>query len=106
MLSYRDVSAWDDMIRLSDRFHYALKSNVLVRQQRGLALNRRNHPGDRDKAEQILKSIEKEKGPDPETLASLAAFTKTNTKSRNMPARPGPSLTSIAQSKPTRGLSI
>jgi hypothetical protein len=25
MLSYRDISAWDDMIRLSDGFHDALK---------------------------------------------------------------------------------
>src|SRR5262249_41895575 len=32
MLSYRDVSAWDDMIRLSDGFPDALKSNLIVRQ--------------------------------------------------------------------------
>jgi hypothetical protein len=76
MLSYRDVSAWGDMIRLSDSFHDALKSNVLVRQQRGLAFNRRKQPGDRDKAEQILKTIEKEKGPDPETLGILGRVYK------------------------------
>jgi tetratricopeptide (TPR) repeat protein len=76
MLSYRDVGAWDDMIRLSEGFHEALKSNVLVRQQRGLAFNRRNQPGDRDRAEQILKTIEKEKGPDPETLGILGRVYK------------------------------
>jgi hypothetical protein len=76
MLSYRDVSAWDEMIRLSNGFHDALKSNVLVRQQRGLAFNRRNQPGDRDEAERILKTIEKEKGTDPETLGILGRVYK------------------------------
>jgi hypothetical protein len=47
-----------------------------VRQQRGFAFNRRNRPGDRDKAEQILKTIEKEKGPDPETLGLLGRVYK------------------------------
>jgi len=34
MLSFRDVSAWDDMVTLSDEFPDYLKSNTMVRQQR------------------------------------------------------------------------
>jgi MAP3K TRAFs-binding domain len=76
MLSYRDVSAWDDMIRLSSEFPDYLKSNVLVRQQRALALNRRNQVGDRDQSERILRDVLEEKGPDPETLGILGRVYK------------------------------
>jgi hypothetical protein len=77
MLSYRDVSGWGEMIRLSDAFPDYLKSNVLVRQQRALALNRRNEPGDREQAKQILNTIVKERGPDPETLGILGRVHKS-----------------------------
>jgi hypothetical protein len=76
MLSYRDVSAWDDMVKLSDAFPDRLKSNVLVRQQRALALNRRNGPGDRDEALQILQKLLDEKGADPETMGILGRVHK------------------------------
>jgi len=76
MLSFRDVSAWDQMVRLSDEFPDHLKSNVMVRQQRALALNRRNQPGDREQAQQILESLVKEKGVDPETLGILGRVHK------------------------------
>jgi len=76
MLSYREVSAWDEMIRLSDSVPDYLKSKVIVRQQRALALNRRNQPGDRDEAELLLNGIITEKGPDPETLGTLGRVKK------------------------------
>ncbi len=76
MLSFRDVSAWDDMVRLTDEFPDGLKANVMVRQQRALALNRRNQPGDRDQAQQILEKLVKEKGADPETLGILGRVHK------------------------------
>jgi hypothetical protein len=76
MLSYRDVSAWTDMVRLSDAFPDYLKANLIVRQQRALALNRRNNAGDREQAERILKQIVTEKGPDPETLGILGRVYK------------------------------
>ncbi len=76
MLSFRDVSAWDDMVNLSDEFPDYLKSNAMVRQQRALALNRRNGPGDRDEAQQILDNLIKEKGTDPETLGILGRIHK------------------------------
>ena len=76
MLSLRDVSAWDDMVRLTDEFPDGLKANVIVRQQRALALNRRNQPGDRDEAVRILDILLKEKGADPETLGILGRVHK------------------------------
>jgi hypothetical protein len=76
MLSYRDVSAWDQMVKLSEEFPDHLKVNVIVRQQRALALNRRNRAGDREQAQQILDDLLKEKGADPETLGLLGRVHK------------------------------
>src|SRR5271165_5938599 len=76
MLSYRDVSAWDQMVKLSEEFPDYLKANVIVRQQRALALNRRNQLRDREQAQQILDDLLKEKGADPETLGILGRVHK------------------------------
>jgi tetratricopeptide (TPR) repeat protein len=76
MLSYRDVSAWDLMVRLCDAFPDYLKDYVVVRQQWALALNRRKLPGDRDRAISILDKLLKERGPDPETLGILGRVHK------------------------------
>jgi tetratricopeptide (TPR) repeat protein len=76
MLSFRDVSAWDDMVSVSDEFPDYLKSNTMVRQQRALALNRRNAPGDRDQALHTLDGLIREKGVDPETLGILGRVHK------------------------------
>ncbi len=76
LLSFRDVSAWNEIVSLSDEFPDYLKSNAIVRQQRALALNRRNGPGDRQQAQQILEDLIKEKGVDPETLGILGRVHK------------------------------
>jgi len=76
MLSFRDVSAWDEMVGLADEFPDHLRANVLVRQQTALALNRRNQPGDRDRARQTLEGLVQEKGADPETLGILGRVHK------------------------------
>jgi len=76
MLSYRDVSAWDAMVKLAEEFPDALKSNILVRQQRALALNRRNQPGDREQALSDITDLIAEKGPDPETHGILGRIHK------------------------------
>ncbi len=76
MLSYRDASAWGRMIALSDNFPDSLKSNIMVRQQRALALNRRNQPVDRDQALSIIEKLVKEKGGDPETFGILGRIHK------------------------------
>ncbi len=76
MLSYRDVSAWDEMVKLENEFPDHLKSNLMVRQQLALALNRRNQAGDRDRAQKILEDLVKEQGVDPETLGLLGRVHK------------------------------
>jgi tetratricopeptide (TPR) repeat protein len=76
MLSYRDVSAWDLMVRLCDAFPDYLKDYVVVRQQWALALNRRKLPGDRDRAISMLDKLLKERGPDPETVGILGRVHK------------------------------
>jgi len=76
MLSYRDVSAWDLMVRLCEAFPDYLQDYVLVRQQWALALNRRQMPGDRERAISILTKLVKEHGPDPETLGILGRVHK------------------------------
>jgi MAP3K TRAFs-binding domain len=76
LLSFRDVGAWASIVRLSDEFPDYLKTNVLVRQQRALALNRRNQQGDREEAIRILETIVKERGADPETLGILGRVHK------------------------------
>lgn len=76
LLSYRDVSAWNQMVDLVSGFSDYLKSNLIVRQQYALALNRRNDRGDREEAVRILTVILKENGPDPETLGILGRLHK------------------------------
>ena len=76
LLSFRDVSAWDEMVQLCDAFPDYLQSYIVVRQQWALALNRRNRPADRDKAIRLLSQLLKERGPDPETLGILGRIHK------------------------------
>lgn len=76
LLSYRDVSAWDDMVRLAAALPDELQRNLMVRQQWALALNRRNQPGDRDRARRMLTDIVAKQGPDPETLGILGRIYK------------------------------
>lgn len=76
MLSYRDVNAWDRIVRLRDEFPDHLQSNTIVRQQYALALNRRNGDGDRERALKIINDLLDERGADPETLGILGRIHK------------------------------
>lgn len=76
MLSFRAVGAWDEMANLCEAFPDYLQDMVLVRQQWGFALNRRNGPGDRDRAVKTLEDLIKEHGTDPETLGILGRVHK------------------------------
>lgn len=76
MLSFRSVEAWNEMTYLCETFPDYLKNNIFVRQQWAFSLNRRNKPGDRDKAVSLLTKVMKEYGPDPETLGILGRIHK------------------------------
>lgn len=71
LLAYRDMSAWEDMVRVVDTMPTATRDLVTVREQRALALNRRNGPGDRAEAIQALQAILEQYGPSPETSGIL-----------------------------------
>src|SRR3974390_3135163 len=60
LLSFRDTRRWD----------------VRGREEGELPLYRRNQPGDRDEAQQILETLVKEKGANPETLGILGRVYK------------------------------
>jgi tetratricopeptide (TPR) repeat protein len=63
-LSYRAVSAWDNMIELFNRLPAPFKRNVMVREQYAFALNRKKR---RQEAVEILEQIVSEQGPGSET---------------------------------------
>ena len=68
LFCFRDAEGFDEMVDLYNAFPDALKDYVVANQQFALALNRRNKPGDREKALGILNELLKNRGPDPETL--------------------------------------
>jgi tetratricopeptide (TPR) repeat protein len=73
LLSYRAVSAWQDMVSLVDKMSPPLKATILVREQLGLALNRLKR---RDEAERVLTSLIEQRGPSSETLGILGRVYK------------------------------
>jgi tetratricopeptide (TPR) repeat protein len=76
LLSYRDVSAWDEMVALFDQLPPDVRDAVLVRQQYALALNRRAKSGDRDKAIRVLQELVQKRGPSAETYGILGRVYK------------------------------
>jgi hypothetical protein len=68
MSSFRDAEGFEDLIALYNAFPDNLKDFVVAKQQFALALNRRNQPGDRERALRILDELLKNRGPDSETL--------------------------------------
>jgi hypothetical protein len=77
MLAYRSIEAWNDMIRLADELPDSLKRVPTVREQLALALNRRNAPGDRNRAIEIAEGLTDEYGESPETLGILGRCFKS-----------------------------
>ena len=72
-LSYRAVSAWEDMVALDGKMSPPLAQTTLVREQLGFALNRLKR---RDEAEAVLKRLIEEKGPASETFGLLGRVYK------------------------------
>jgi hypothetical protein len=82
-LSYRAVGAFDAMLALYDAMPKALRTAVLVREQRAFALNRKaakQKPGEREQfrgeAEAILNELVAEHGPNAETCGLLGRIYK------------------------------
>jgi hypothetical protein len=73
LLAYREIEAYDDMIRLANAMPTALGACVLVREQYALALNR---AGRDDEAEAVLQELLATRGPSSETYALLGRVYK------------------------------
>lgn len=76
LLSYRDVKAWEEMIRLVDSLPRTIANAITVREQLAFALNRRNAEGDRGRAVIILEEVIKNHGASPETCGILGRVYK------------------------------
>jgi tetratricopeptide (TPR) repeat protein len=72
-LSYRALSAWEQMIRLYSRLPKVLQRSVMLREQLALALNRNK---ERQEAIRILEEIVSEQGPSSETNGILGRVYK------------------------------
>lgn len=76
LLAYRDLSSWDNMVRLVEQLPPSLKEHRTIQEQYSLALNRRNAPGDRQLAIRVLKSVIDVHGQNPETCGILGRVYK------------------------------
>jgi tetratricopeptide (TPR) repeat protein len=72
-LSFRDVGAWDDMIRLTEAMSRPLSETVMVREQLAFALNRAGHS---DRAERVLLDLLRSRGASSETAGLLGRVYK------------------------------
>jgi tetratricopeptide (TPR) repeat protein len=68
MSSFRDSEAFEELVALYNAFPDNLKEYVIAKQRYALALNRRNKPGDREKALKLLDDPLKNRGADSETF--------------------------------------
>lgn len=75
-LSYRAVEAWEEMIALYAAMPSSVQAVSIARQQLAFALNRRNDPGDRDRAVEVLKTLRQDEGESAETLGILGRIYK------------------------------
>lgn len=73
LLSYRAGSGWDEMVRLVEAMPAPLRSQTLVREQLGMALNR---AGRADEAERTLTELVEQRGASPETCGLLGRVYK------------------------------
>jgi hypothetical protein len=88
MLSYRDVEAYDQMIKFIDKFPPPLvENNQVIREQYALALNRRKKTGDRERAKNMLTTIIAARGDSPETCGLLARIYKDYYKEETDPVK-------------------
>jgi tetratricopeptide (TPR) repeat protein len=77
MFSYRAIEAWGDVVRIAEDLRGPVAEAPMVREQLAMALNRRNDPGDRSRAIEILEDVVAEHGESPETLGILGRCFKS-----------------------------
>lgn len=73
---YRELAAWDDLIRFADELPSHTRDVVQIQQMLALALNRRNHPGDHDRAVALMERVVEKTGGDGETHGILGRIYK------------------------------
>lgn len=73
---YRDLSAWDELIRLADEAPASVAQSPDVRQLLALALNRRGRAGDQDRAIALMEQLITDTGGDAETFGVLGRIYK------------------------------
>ncbi|MEX5271551.1 TRAFs-binding domain-containing protein [Kocuria sabuli] len=76
LLAYRDVAAYEEMVDLEANLPLPLRRHPTVKQQLAFALNRRNAPGDAERAISILQALKASGGYDPETSGILGRIYK------------------------------
>jgi tetratricopeptide (TPR) repeat protein len=73
---YRDLSQWDRLIALADDAPSDVAASPELKQMLALALNRRGHEGDRERAIALMESLVSETGGDAETFGILGRIYK------------------------------
>lgn len=73
---YRDASAWNDLIRYAEGLPEELALTPEVMQALALALNRRNEPGDQDRAIMLMEHYVSETGGDADSYGILGRIYK------------------------------
>jgi tetratricopeptide (TPR) repeat protein len=73
---YRELAAWDDLIRFADQLPPSVRDLGQIQQMLALALNRRNKPGDRERAIATMEQVIAKTGGDGETHGILGRIYK------------------------------
>jgi hypothetical protein len=89
MLAYRDISEWDDMIRVAESLPSRLRSIPTIREQMAMALSRRNRSEDRNRAIEIIEEVITKHGESPESLGILGRCYKARWDEKRTAGDPG-----------------
>ena len=73
---YRELGAWDDLIRFGDDLPPPIRELTQVQQMLALALNRRNKSGDQERAVAMMEQLVARTGGDGETYGILGRIYK------------------------------
>lgn len=74
--NYRELGSWDDLIRFADQLPSSIRDFAQIQQMLALALNRRNKPGDPERALDMMEQLVAKTGGDAETRGILGRIYK------------------------------